>query len=55
MGGTINAKWLEALGVGISGTFSTANAKAQAATFAHPVANGECGYLTFVPVMRDVW
>lgn len=51
----VNAKFLEAYGLGVSGGLSKATANAVARAFQVKLENGECGYFTFVPIRKDVW
>jgi hypothetical protein len=50
-----NAKFVEAYGIGITGGFSVASASAFARAFSVKLEQGECGYFTFVPVIKKTW
>ncbi|CAI6334418.1 unnamed protein product [Periconia digitata] len=47
-----NAKFVEAYGIGITGGFSESKATASARAFSVKLEQGDCGYFTFVPVMK---
>ncbi|TVY31265.1 hypothetical protein LOCC1_G008877 [Lachnellula occidentalis] len=49
---SFNPKFLEAYQVGITGGFSVAKAEAFARAFSIKMENGQCGYFTFVPVIK---
>ncbi|KAI1176529.1 hypothetical protein F4777DRAFT_262066 [Nemania sp. FL0916] len=50
--GNINGKLIKALDVGVTFGYSQASAHAVARTFTVKLEKGECGYFTFVPVMK---
>ena len=52
-GGNLSLKLREALTLGVSGSYSSAEADAFARAFSVKLENNECGYFTFVPVIHD--
>lgn len=54
--GSISARnWLRALGLGITGGYSTSTTTTDVRTTSVELAQGQCGYFTFLPIMHDSW
>ena len=51
----INNKWLEALGLGITGGWSNAETTTDVRTTSVKLEEGECGYFTFLPILHHSW
>ena len=54
--GSISApNWLKALGIGITGGYSTSTTTTDVRTTSVNLAQGQCGYFTFLPILHDSW
>ena len=53
--GSINNKWLDALGFGITGGYSSAVATTDVRSTSVKLESGECGYFTFLPILHHSW
>ncbi|PKS11137.1 hypothetical protein jhhlp_002898 [Lomentospora prolificans] len=53
VGGSLSTKVHDALTLGISGSYSQAEADAWARAFSIKLEEGQCGYFTFVPIIHD--
>lgn len=47
--------WLKALGIGITGGYSTGTTTTDVRTTSVNLQQGQCGYFTFLPIMHDSW
>ena len=52
---SLSPKFLDALKVGVTGTFSHATANSKARSFQIKLEQGQCGYFTFVPIAKSIW
>ncbi|MCJ1278218.1 hypothetical protein MMC21_006033 [Puttea exsequens] len=48
----VNVKWLEALGLGITGGFSSASSTTDVRSTSVKLDEGKCGYFTFLPILH---
>ena len=54
--GSISApNWLKALGIGITGGYSISTTTTDVRTTSVNLAQGQCGYFTFLPILHDSW
>ena len=53
--GNINLKWLDALGIGITGGYSSATATTDVRSTSVKLDEGSCGYFTFLPILHASW
>lgn len=51
----VTPKFLDGLKVGISGGYSTNTADATARAFSVKLEEGDCGYFTFIPIVKSTW
>jgi hypothetical protein len=55
IGAQVNLKFLEALKFGVTGSYTNAKATAVAKAYQIKLDRGQCGYFTFVPVVKEIW
>lgn len=53
--GSVNSVWLDALGLGITGGYSSAVATTDVRSTSVKLDAGQCGYFTFLPILHDSW
>ena len=53
--GSVNPSWLDALGIGITGGYSSQTTTTDVRSTSVNLADGQCGYFTFLPILRDSW
>ncbi len=52
---SVNNKWLDALGFGITGGYSSADALTDVRSTSVKLDPGNCGYFTFLPILHHSW
>ena len=53
--GSVNPNWLSALGLGITGGYSSQTTTTDVRTTSVNLPDGQCGYFTFLPILHDSW
>ena len=53
--GSINNKWLDAFGFGITGGYSSGVATTDLRSTSVKLDEGQCGYFTFLPILHHSW
>ncbi len=53
--GSVNNAWLDALGFGITGGYSSRTTTTDVRSTSVKLDQGKCGYFTFLPILRESW
>ena len=53
--GSVNPNWLSALGLGITGGYSSQTTTTDVRTTSVNLPDGQCGCFTFLPILHDSW
>jgi hypothetical protein len=53
--GSVNPSWLDALGLGITGGYSSATMTTDVRSTSVNLGDGQCGYFSFLPILHDSW